>query len=140
MMQNPHDVYNWSRLYREERLDQARTIRLERRLRTNSEGGKNGLYQVKEVLSMRRIVLIVMVAAIMAASVAFSAPAFASHEHYLLTPGTCVEDLAGGQTAKGPGEGGYHRFHGNVHKGRPGTTAFENIDNPIGVDKGSCPD
>ncbi len=88
---------------------------------------------------MRRIVLVVVVAAIMATSIAFSAPAFASHQHYLLTPGTCVEDVASGQTAKGPDEGGYHKFHENVHKGQPGMVAFEKANNPVSVDKGSCP-
>ena len=89
---------------------------------------------------MRRIALVVVVAAIMAISVAFSASAaFASHEHYLLTPGTCVDDIGSGQTAKGTNEGGYHKFHDNVHKGQPGMVAFENPNNPVSVDKGSCP-
>ena len=138
-MDNPYDVHSWSRLYREERLDEARTSGLKRRLRANPEGGNDEHHQVKEMLSTRRIVLVVMLAAIMAASVVFSAPAFASHEHYLLTPGTCVEDVASGQTSKGPGEGGYHKFHDNVHKGQPDMVAFENPNNPVSVDKGSCP-
>lgn len=88
---------------------------------------------------MRRIVLSVTVAVVMAAMMALSGPAFASHEHYLSTPGTCVEDVASGQTEKGEGEGGYHKFHENVHKGQPGTEAFENPHNPTSVDKGTCP-
>lgn len=68
-----------------------------------------------------------------------AAPAAASHEHYLVTPGTCVEDIAHGQTSKGPGEGGYHKFYENVHLGRPGTEAFANPHNPVSVGKGSCP-
>ncbi len=88
---------------------------------------------------MRRIVLLVTVAALMAAMMAFSASAFASHPHHLSTPGTCVEDVARGQTEKGEGEGGYHKFHDNVHKGQPGTAAFEKENNPVSVDKGSCP-
>lgn len=88
---------------------------------------------------MRRIVLLVTVAGVMAAMMALSGPAFASHEHYLKTPGTCVEDVASGQTEKGEGEGGYHRFHDNVHKGQPGTEAFEKENNPVSVDKGTCP-
>ena len=140
MMHNPHDVHSWSKLYREERLAETRTSGLKRRLRANPEGSKYAHYQVKEMPSTRRIVLVVMLVTIMAASVAFSAPAFASHEHYLLTPGTCVEDVASGQTSKGPGEGGYHKFHDNVHTGQPGMGAFANVNNPVGVDKGPCPD
>ena len=89
---------------------------------------------------MRRIISILTVAAVMALMLVVSAvPAFASHEHYLLTPGTCVEDVASGQTDKGSGEGGYQQFHDNVHKGQPGLEAFENENNPVSVDKGSCP-
>ena len=88
---------------------------------------------------MKRIALVFAVAAMMAASMAFSASAFASHEHYLKTPGSCVDDVASGQTEKGEGEGGYHKFHENVHKGQPGTEAFEKVNNPVSVDKGSCP-
>ena len=84
---------------------------------------------------MRRIALVFVVAAMMAASMAFSASAFASHGHYLLTPGTCVEDVASGQTSKGPGEGGYHKFHDHVHKRQPRMVAFEKENNPVYVDK-----
>lgn len=88
---------------------------------------------------MRRIALVFVVAAMMAASMAFSASAFASHPHYLSTPGTCVEDVASGQTSKGEGEGGYHKFHDNVHKGQPGMAAFEKENNRVFVDRDSCP-
>ena len=64
--------------------------------------------------------------------------ATASHDHWLQTPGTCVEDIASGQTRKAEGEGGYHKFHDNVHMGQPGTAAFEN--GPVAVGKGAtCP-
>ena len=47
--------------------------------------------------------------------------AFAGHEHFLVTPGTCVEDIAGGQTSISDLEhGGYHQFHDNVHTGAGG--------------------
>ena len=59
-------------------------------------------------------------------------PAFAGHDHWLQTPGTCVEDLASGQTAQTTG-GGAHRFHDNVHLGVPGTTAFAKT--PVSVGK-----
>ena len=88
---------------------------------------------------MRRIVLVFVVAAMMAASMAFSASAFAIHPHYLSTPGTCVEDVASGQTSKGEGEGGYHKFHDNVHKGQPGLVAFEKENNLVSVGAESCP-
>ncbi len=65
--------------------------------------------------------------------------AFANHDHYLVTPGTCVADVARGQTAKAEGEGGGHQFHNNVHLGTPGTTAFANENNPVSVGKGACP-
>jgi hypothetical protein len=89
---------------------------------------------------MRRIILVLTVAALMAAMLIVSAvPALANHEHYLETPGTCVEDVASSQTDKGSGEGGHHKFHDNVHKGQPGLEAFENENNPVSVDKGTCP-
>ncbi len=56
-----------------------------------------------------------------------------------MTSGTWVDDDSRGQTDKEPGEGGYHQFHDNVHKGQPGTTALANPHNPVAVDKGSCP-
>lgn len=88
---------------------------------------------------VKRIVLLFTVSAFMAAMMALSGPAFASHEHYLLTPGTCVEDVAGGQTAKDPGERGFHKFHDHVHKGQPGMAAFENPKNPVSVGGSFCP-
>ncbi len=81
----------------------------------------------------------IVIGGVVALSVAAAAPASASHEHYLVTPSRCVADIARGQTAKGPGEGGYHKFHDNVHKGQPGTGAFNNPNNRVSVDKGSCP-
>ncbi len=100
---------------------------------------------------VRRIVLLVTVAAVMAAMVALSSPAFAEHAHYLDTQqdterGTCVEDIARGQTAiSDKDHGGYHRFHENVHKGSsedpavPGEFAFAKESNPVSVNKGTCP-
>ncbi len=84
---------------------------------------------------VRRMVASFTLAAVIAAMMALAGPAFASHEHYLVTPGTCVEDIASGQTEKGPDEGGYHKFHENVHLGTPGMMAFENENNPVAVYK-----
>jgi hypothetical protein len=42
-------------------------------------------------------------------------PAAASHAHYIVTPGGCVEDVASGQTSKDEGEPGGHVFHKKVH-------------------------
>ena len=80
---------------------------------------------------MKRVVIVL--GAIVALAIA--APASAAHEHYLVTPGRCVEDIASGQTQKGSGEGGYHQFHQNVHLGQPGMKAFANPNNPIAVYK-----
>ncbi len=61
--------------------------------------------------------------------------ASASHDHYLVTPGTCVADIASGQTEQGMGEGGYHQYHENVHLGTPGLQAFANESNPVVIYK-----
>ena len=138
-MYNPYDVHSWSTQYHEEALRQARVQHLEKQMRTKFAADRDGLHQGKEVLSMKRIVLVFVVAAMMAASIAFSASAaFASHPHYLSTPGTCVEDVASGQTSKGPGEGGYHKFHDHVHKGQPGMVAFEKENNSVSVSGTQC--
>lgn len=64
----------------------------------------------------------------------------AEHGHWLLTPGTCVENMGSGQTSiDDPDHGGYHQFHANVHLGVPGLNAFANASNPISVGKGTCP-
>ena len=67
--------------------------------------------------------LLVTVALVMAAMMALANPAFADHAHKLITPGTTVYDIGSGQTEKGCGEPGYHKFHENVHKGTPGDPA-----------------
>ncbi len=77
---------------------------------------------------MRRIMMLVVVALVTAAMMAVAGPAFADHAHDLITPGHPVEDpvkdIGSGQTEKGCGEPGYHKFHENVHIGTPGTFAF----------------
>ena len=87
---------------------------------------------------MRKVILTsAVVAALMLSS---SAIAVADHTHWLLTPGTCVLDLASGQTSQSDG-GGFHRFHVNVHLGTPGTFAFAQPNNPVSVGRnGACPE
>lgn len=70
---------------------------------------------------------------------AFGGTAFADHEHFLVTPGTCVENIAHGQTAISDSEhGGYHRFHYNVHTGVPGNGPLNKAGQaPVIVDKTS---
>ncbi len=58
-----------------------------------------------------------------ALGVVILSPASAHHDHYLVTPGTCVEDIASGQTSQTSG-GGAHQFHDNVHTGTPGMYAL----------------
>ncbi len=73
---------------------------------------------------VKRIILMATVALVMAAMmVAMAMPAFAAHDHYLVTPGNCVEDIASGQTSQTSG-GGAHKFHDNVHLGTPGMFAL----------------
>ncbi|MGD9714653.1 MAG: hypothetical protein AB7V46_21730, partial [Thermomicrobiales bacterium] len=59
----------------------------------------------------------------------------AGHDHNLTTPGKVVVDIANGQTEKCADEPAGHKFHENVHLGTPGTTAFENPNNPVSVAK-----
>jgi hypothetical protein len=66
-------------------------------------------------------------------------PAFAAHEHYLVTPGHTVCDIGSGQTSiEDSNHGGYHQFHENVHLGKPGSFAF-NKGGQVSVFKGTCP-
>ena len=83
----------------------------------------------------KRILALVFAAAIL---VALAVPLFsgggralATHEHWLVTPGTTVEDIASGQTSNDGN--GCHKFHDHVHKGEPGLDAFQNPNNPVAV-------
>ena len=68
-----------------------------------------------------RALALAAVLGLMITGVAGFGTASAGHEHFLVTPGTCVEDIAGGQTSIGDAShGGYHQFHDNVHTGQPG--------------------
>ena len=82
----------------------------------------------------KHIMVLLTVAAIMAAMLAFAGPAFADHDHNLTTPGTTVVDIANGQTEKSACARGGHKFHENVHVGQAGK-AFANPNNPVSVDK-----
>lgn len=80
---------------------------------------------------MKRLILASMLALILALTALMFGPgetALACHEHQLVTPGTVVDNIARGQTSKSEGEGGFHKWHSNVHTGVPGSK--------IGNDKG----
>jgi hypothetical protein len=81
------------------------------------------------------------VALAITALVATATPVAADHEHWLETPGTCVEDIASGQTSKLATDPGGHTFHLNVHTGTPGVFAFDGGPVSVGkvVDGVSCP-
>ncbi len=81
---------------------------------------------------MRRV--LIAGALVGALTVAGGGSALAGHDHYLVTPGTCIEDIASGQTSQTAG-GGSHQFHDHVHLGTPGMEAFANPDNPVSVYK-----
>ena len=83
---------------------------------------------------MRRLMVLVVVAAVMATMVALAGPASANHDHNLTTPGTTVVDIANDQTEKCASDPGGHKFHENVHVGQAGD-AFANPNNPVSVAK-----
>ena len=68
-----------------------------------------------------------------------AAPAGAEHKHWIATPAGCKEDVAKGQTRKSEDHPGGHKFHENVHIGRPGMQAFANERNPVSVGRDDCP-
>jgi hypothetical protein len=60
----------------------------------------------------------------------------ADHDHNLTFNGaTLVEDFANGQTEKCATEPGGHKLHENFHIGTPGTFAFAQPNNPLGIIK-----
>jgi hypothetical protein len=89
---------------------------------------------------MARVIRVAIAIGVLLVLAIGAATASAEHQHWLQTPGACVEDLGSGQTGiSDPDHGGYHRFHVNVHIGQPGA-AFENPHNPVAVGKGeTCP-
>lgn len=74
---------------------------------------------------------------------AVASPAAATHAHHIDTPGACVD-----RNGQGFGTGQPHSdnsadpgdttFHERIHKGTPGTFAFERDNNPVGVSGGYC--
>lgn len=88
---------------------------------------------------MRRTVRVGAVATALLLFMALANPAIADHKHWLQTPGTCVTDVASGQTAQTEG-GGFHRFHENVHIGTAGAALGDSGQIAIGKsDTGACP-
>lgn len=62
-----------------------------------------------------------VVSALTAAAMTVAVPAFAEHDHYIVTPNGVCHQVAEGQTSiADPEHGGYHRFHQNVHLGATG--------------------
>lgn len=86
---------------------------------------------------MRREIATVAAAAF-ALSASMVGPAFAEHPHHLDLPNENCAD-AGGQ---GFGTDQSHdddtAFHNRVHKGTPGTHAFEQPNNPVSVAGERC--
>jgi hypothetical protein len=70
-----------------------------------------------------------------------STSAFAAHEHYIVTPGTTVCDVAKGQTSIDDSDnGGYHKFHENVYMPAIGSGSIANGQTTkVSVYKGECP-
>ncbi|MDP3984570.1 MAG: hypothetical protein Q8Q52_06165 [Acidimicrobiia bacterium] len=70
-------------------------------------------------------------------------PAWAGHDHFIVTPAGCHQ-VAQGQTGiTDPGHGGYHRYHFNVHLGATeSTTSPDNLGDghsPVQIFKDACP-
>lgn len=71
-------------------------------------------------------------------------PSGATHSHSVVTPGACVD-----RNGSGFGTGEVHTdntadpgdttFHERIHKGTPGTFAFEQHRNPVSVAGSLCP-
>ncbi|WP_066305048.1 hypothetical protein [Bacillus sp. FJAT-29814] len=67
-------------------------------------------------------------------------PAFAAHEHYLVTPGKTICNIAKGQTSiADPNHGGYHKFHENVHISDGSPSIANGKTSNVLVFKGECP-
>jgi hypothetical protein len=79
-----HDLY-FVRQRNEEVMREVQKHRLEKRLRASRKAGEGVFQEGKGLLRLRYAALIVVVAVLLT-SIAFSSRAFASHEHYLLTP------------------------------------------------------
>ena len=82
---------------------------------------------------MKRLIPAFVVAIMFA--IAAGGTAMADHDHDLITPGTTVVDIAGGNTENCLGEPAYHVFHVKVHTGTPGQFAFAQANNPVAVEK-----
>ncbi len=93
---------------------------------------------------MQRRTVAVAVGSVITAVVVAAGPAHATHPHHLDTPGACVDrsgagfgigQVHGGNT----GDPGDTTFHERIHKGTPGTFAFQQENNPVSVAGGLCP-
>ena len=83
---------------------------------------------------MRKTLIIAVVAGL--ALLGTISAVSADHDHNLTFDGaTLVEDFANGQTEKCASEPGGHKLHENMHIGTPGTFAFAQPNNPLGIIK-----
>ncbi|MDU8946504.1 hypothetical protein [Ovoidimarina sediminis] len=72
---------------------------------------------------------------VVCSALAFASAAAAEHSHFVETPGKTVSDVGSGQTSiSDASHGGFHKFHENVHIGKPGT-ATSNPRNPVKIGK-----
>lgn len=89
----------------------------------------------------RRIVTVVVLMAVF--GMLGTGPAWAGHDHFIVTPAGCHQ-VAQGQTGiTDPDHGGYHRYHFNVHLGATeSTTSPDNLgdgNSPVQIFKDACP-
>ena len=74
---------------------------------------------------MRRRIVVAVLSMVLV--VVTAGPAFATHDHFVRTPNGNCHQVAQGQTAKDAGDGGYHKYHDNVHKGAADITPGDTL-------------
>ena len=89
----------------------------------------------------RRILAVVAVAGVF--GVLGTGPAWAAHDHFIVTPAGCHQ-VAQGQTGiQDATHGGYHRYHVKVHlAATDSTTSPDNLGDghsPVQIFKDACP-
>ncbi len=89
---------------------------------------------------MRRIASVLTIAVVMAAMTALAGPALAVtvHQHTINTPGTDAEISQGFCNGNAADDPAFENLHSEVHKGKPGTLAFEQPNNPVSISASGC--